>query len=139
MPVSAAVRTLLRRDESYAIHALIAVAESPGIHAAAIAERLDMPRAYMSKVLRKLVEAELIDSRMGRSGGVFLKVDPAELSLLQTIEALSGPLLLDTCQTVERCITEQRTGRCRLNRAYVEAGHGIRAILQQIRLADLTG
>lgn len=132
-----AIRALLRRDESYAIHALIAILETPGIHAAAIAERLEMPRAYMSKVLRRLVETGLIESRMGRSGGVFLAVDPETLSLLQIVEAVSGPLVLDTCQTELRCVTQRRTGRCKLNRAFVQANLEIRSLLDGIHLADL--
>jgi Rrf2 family protein len=137
MPVSSEVRTLLRRDESYAIHALIAIAETSGIHAAAIAEQLTIPRAYLSKVLRKLVEAGLIESRTGRSGGVHLKADPNEVSLLRTIECVSGLVVLDTCQTLERCITHQRKGYCHLNRAYLGASLEIRSILDSIAVADL--
>jgi Rrf2 family protein len=138
MPVSSEIRTLLRRDESYAIHALIAIAETSSIHAAAIAEQLKMPRAYLSKVLRKLVEAGLIESRTGRSGGVQLRADTHEISLLRTIECISGLVVLDTCQTQERCVTHLRKGHCRLNRAYLGASLEIRSILEGIDLADLT-
>ena len=68
------LRTLLKREESYAVHALLNIAENPGTNAAEIANQLKMPAAFVAKVLRKLVEVGFIESKMGRSGGVTLKV-----------------------------------------------------------------
>lgn len=62
------LRTLLKREESYAIHALINIAENPGTNAAEIAKRLEMPAAFLAKVMRKLVNAGFVESQMGRSG-----------------------------------------------------------------------
>lgn len=131
------VRTLLRKEESYAIHALIAIAERPGIATAVIAEQLTMPYAYMSKVVRRLVEIGLIEARRGRSGGVYLRTEPEHITLLQLVESLSGPLVLDRCLAEPLCATQRRTGRCHLNQAYVRATYAIRQLLQDIRLSDL--
>ena len=131
------LRTLLRREESYAIHALIDVGSHPGTNAAAVAQRLSMPKAFMAKVLRTLVEAGWIESRMGRSGGVWLTADPSTVTLLDVMEATSGPVLLDTCQAEARCATKRRTGTCRLNRAYQTADRAVREALRSVRLADL--
>lgn len=131
------LRTLLRREESYAIHALIDVGNHPGTHAAAVAERLSMPKAFMAKVLRSLVEAGWIESRMGRAGGVWLVADPERVTLLDVIEATSGPVMLDTCQAEARCATQRRTGTCRLNRAYHAADRAVREALRGVLLADL--
>ena len=131
------IRALLRREESYAIHALLNIAENPGTNAAVIAEQLAMPRAFMSKVLRRLVEAGYIESTMGRNGGVWLKKAPEEVTLLGLIETMSGPLMLDTCEAGATCVTQRRKGYCRLNRAYRAADLQIRMLLQNIRLSDL--
>lgn len=131
------LRPLLRREESYAIHALIDVGSHPGTNAAAVARRLSMPKAFMAKVLRTLVEAGWVESRMGRSGGVWLVVDPERVTLLDVMEATSGPVMLDTCQAEARCATQRRTGTCRLNRAYVAADRAVREALRGVRLADL--
>ena len=93
------LRTLLKREESYAVHALLNIAENPGTNAAEIAKQLKMPPAFVAKVLRKLVEVGFIESKMGRSGGVTLKVRLEDISLLNAIEVMSGPIILDTCQS----------------------------------------
>jgi Rrf2 family protein len=131
------LRPLLKREESYALHALINVAENPGTNAAIIAEHLAMPPAFMAKVLRKLTIAGLIDSRTGRSGGVVLKADPATVSLLDVVEVISGTVVLDVCQTEPRCATQRRKGRCNLKLATIAASAAIREALAAIRLIDL--
>lgn len=132
-------RVLLKRDESYAVHALINIAEKPGTTAAQIAADLQMPPAFMAKVLRKLVLADLVSSQMGRSGGVTLKVEPTNLTLLDVIEAVSGPLILDTCQTRGRCATQERKGHCRLKLAWFGATQSIREVLAGVTLEQLVG
>lgn len=131
------IRTLLKREESYAIHSLINIAENPGSNAAEIADRLQMPPAFIAKVLRKLVKARFIESKMGRSGGVTLNVKPEDINLLDIIEAISGPLILDTCQTQARCATQKRKGSCNLKVAWISASREIRTVLSGVTLAQL--
>lgn len=131
------LRTLLRREESYAIHALIYAAENPGASASRMAEDLKMPPAFLAKVLRKLSAARFLASKPGRNGGVSLRVDVDRLSLLDVIEAMSGMVVVDTCQTKARCATQQRKGYCRLNVAWVTTSLAIRETLDKVRLSQL--
>ena len=130
-------RTLLRREESYAIHALVYAAENPGTPAAQIAADLQMPRAFLAKVLRRLAETGYVENRQGRNGGVTLLADPEALTLLDVIQTMSGPLILDTCQTRARCATQQRKGYCRVNVCWVNATLAIHEVFQGVRLAQL--
>lgn len=136
-PADSAVRTMLKRDESYAIHALVNICENPGTNAAVIAEHLQIPPAFLAKVLRKLVKAGFIRSRMGRNGGVELLVDLHTVSMLDVIEAVSGPLIADNCQTRELCATQQRKGRCGIKKAWFQATAAIRGAFGGIMLGDL--
>lgn len=131
------IRTLLRREESYAIHALIYTAENPGASASQMARELQMPPAFLAKVLRKLSAARLLQSKPGRNGGVTLRVDVERLSLLDVIEAMSGSVVVDICQTQARCATQQRKGYCNLNVVWVNTSLAIREILGRVRLAQL--
>lgn len=131
------VRTLLKREESYAIHALIDVAENPGTSTAAIADRLQMPPAFTAKVVRALVNAGFLRSRMGRGGGLALARALTDVSLLNVIEGISGKLVLDTCQTKARCATQQRKDHCNLKLAWFATTLQLRDVLGEVKLAQL--
>jgi Rrf2 family protein len=131
------VRTLLKREESYAIHALLYVNEFPGAPASQIAADLQLPAAFTAKVLRHLAEAGYVESRSGRTGGVRLIVPLSQLTLLDVIEAMSGTLVIDTCQTRRRCATQLRKGSCELNRTWIGLSQEVRAAFSAVRLDDL--
>ncbi|WP_413217647.1 RrF2 family transcriptional regulator [Thermus oshimai] len=131
------VRTLLKREESYALHALLLLAEEPGLSAQEVAEKLKAPPAFMAKVLQKLARAGLVESRVGRKGGVWLKEPPEAISLLRVMEALSGPVALDLCATLRRCPTEERRGFCYLKPNLVRMNLELRKTLAGLTLAEL--
>ena len=126
------VRTLLTREESYAVHALLYLNEFPGASA-----DLKTPAAFTAKVLRRLGATGLVEAKAGRTGGVHLRVPLRELSLLDVVEAVSGPLAMDVCQTKARCATQQRKGYCRLNTAWVALSLQVRDAMRAIRLEQL--
>ncbi|WP_337845459.1 Rrf2 family transcriptional regulator [Thermus sp.] len=130
-------RALLKREESYALHALLLLAEEPGLSAQEVAEKLKAPPAFMAKVLQKLAQAGLVESRVGRKGGVWLKESPEAISLLRVMEALSGPVVLDLCATLRRCPTEERRGFCHLKPNLVRMNLELRKILAGLTLAEL--
>ncbi len=131
------IRTLLKREESYAVHALIQVAEQPGISAAEIAERLQMPPAFMAKVLRKLGKAGFVDNKLGRGGGVTLLHPPRSITLLDILEGVSGTVLLDTCQTEPLCVTQRRRGHCNLKLTWIATSSAVRKLLAGVTLEHL--
>lgn len=131
------VRTLLKREESYAVHALLYLHEFPGASAAQVAKDLKIPPAFTAKVLQRLGATGLVSAKTGRSGGVHLRVPLTDLTLLDVVEAVSGPLVMDTCQTKARCATQQRKGYCRLNTAWVALSLNVREAFRSIRLEQL--
>ncbi len=63
-----------------------------------ICQEQDLPRQYMVKLFTALGRASLVHSRRGRSGGYTLTRSPEEISILDIIEAVEGPLALNLCQ-----------------------------------------
>lgn len=131
------VRTLLKREESYAIHALINMVEKPGTTAQEIATDLQAPRAFMSKVLRKLTTGGFIETRMGRGGGVRMLKNPHDVTILDVMEAISGPVIMDHCQVKDRCATQERLGHCKLKGKFLSSSILIREILARTSIAAL--
>lgn len=119
------------------MHALLYVAENPGAPAARIASDLELPRDFLAKVLRRLGKAGFVHNLPGRTGGVRLAADLGDLTLLDVIEAVSGPLVIDTCQTLAKCPTEKRKGECSLNAAWMAVGLQVRDAFGAVRLDRL--
>jgi Rrf2 family protein len=68
----------------------------------ASAERI--PSSFMAKILRSLVRAQLLRSARGVNGGFSLAKTPQDISLLEIIEAVEGPINLTDCSTdTESC------------------------------------
>jgi Rrf2 family protein len=85
----------LTRASKYAVQALVHLArQPPGAWGRTrdIAEAQGLPDAFLMKVLGQLVKAGLARSVKGPGGGYSLARPAKEISLLQIIEAVDGPI-----------------------------------------------
>ncbi len=75
------------KPSQYAIRALIYIAENPDAPSLAkdIADRENMPKHFLSKVLKDLVGARILDSRLGPGGGFWMKKSVDKITLLQIV------------------------------------------------------
>jgi Rrf2 family protein len=81
-----------------AIHACVIIAGSKEkCTAPHIAEELSASQAHLSKVMRQLVVAGLVESVRGPGGGFVLSRPAAEISLLDIYQAIDGPFPSQTC------------------------------------------
>jgi Rrf2 family nitric oxide-sensitive transcriptional repressor len=62
-----------------------------------IAAATRVPRAYLSKVLQGLAEAGIVQSQRGVHGGITLKKAPAELTILEVVNAVEPIRRITTC------------------------------------------
>lgn len=66
--------------------------ETEIVQAKQVAKHLGIPSDSALKILQALARHRIIDSRLGRSGGYRLASAPANITLLQIIEAIDGPI-----------------------------------------------
>jgi FeS assembly SUF system regulator len=64
-----------------------------------IAEDYGISVTLMAKVLQKLAKQELVIAKHGSSGGYQLVKDPSQISALDVITAIDGPVLITSCVT----------------------------------------
>jgi FeS assembly SUF system regulator len=64
-----------------------------------IAELYRISTPLMAKVLQKLAKGGLVAARHGSSGGYTLARHPSEISALDVIKAIDGPLFITSCFT----------------------------------------
>src|SRR6059058_2851108 len=64
----------------------------------------DLPRDFLAKVFQKLVKGGILRSAKGRGGGFTLARPAHQITLVQIVEAIEGPQLLDQCVVgLEKC------------------------------------
>lgn len=88
------------READYAVGALVYLSGLP-LHkrasTATISKTKGIPLPFLRKVMSQLVTAGLVDASRGKGGGVSLARSPEEITLLQVVKAVKGPILLNPC------------------------------------------
>src|SRR2546427_11842215 len=67
--------------------------------AAEIADQYGISGTLMAKVLQKLAREGVLQARHGAAGGYQLARDPEQISALDVISAIDGPVLITSCVT----------------------------------------
>src|SRR5215470_13081468 len=93
----------LTKKADYGLIALRHLASSNGARRSAsakdIAEAYRIPLPLLSKVLQKLARAGLLISEQGTRGGYKLSRSAGEISTLEVIRTIDGPIILTHCFT----------------------------------------
>jgi Rrf2 family protein len=128
----------LTRAADYAVRVMIQLASLPPstrVQRNQLAESTGVPESFMSKVLQALVRARLISSRRGLDGGFELMVSAEDVSLLNVVEAMEGPIQLNFCLgTGENC---ERQKTCAAHFVWAEAQAAMVAVLEKAKIANL--
>jgi len=90
----------ISRGAEYAIRAMLDVAAAEGgdqVTTKEVAEHQGIPKVYLPKIVQRLVQAGLLRAHRGPAGGIALSRPAAEINMRQIIEAIDGPIALNTC------------------------------------------
>lgn len=90
----------LTKKADYALRAVYYITRLPEDKLASIgeiADRQGAPREFLAKILKQLTRAGILKSFQGIKGGYQLSRPPAQISFLDIIEAVEGPILLNQC------------------------------------------
>jgi Rrf2 family protein len=90
----------ITRQADYAVRAIVYLAElGPDQRAATsqIAQEKQIPPSFLAKIVSQLSVAGLLQTSRGARGGVSLAKSPEQISLLEVVEAIDGPILLNEC------------------------------------------
>lgn len=90
----------ITRQADYAVRAVLYLAKlGSGERAATstVAEEQHIPPSFLAKIISQLSIAGLLHTSRGARGGVTLARTPKEITLLEVIEAIDGPIMLNEC------------------------------------------
>jgi Rrf2 family protein len=112
----------ISRRTDYGVRIVLDLATLPPDERAAahdIADRQRIPRPFVAKIISQLGLAGVVTTYRGAGGGVALARPAADISLLDVVEALEGPLHLNRC--VLRPDDCPRNERCPVHQVWVQA------------------
>lgn len=128
----------ISRRLDYGLQLMIALAseaEGRPQATAVLAEKLQIPLPFMHQIGHTLMQAGLIKASPGPRGGLRLNKSAEEITALQVLEVLEGPVCLNPClDCVESC---PRQGNCASQFMWADLQEKIVAYLSGIRLSAL--
>lgn len=101
-----------------------------------IAEAYHIPAEALAKILQKLTKAKLLVSHHGTNGGYVLARDARQISALEVIRAIDGPLFIASClpHVSGGC---NQSGCCTVREPLRQVNESIRALLDDIKISDM--
>ena len=90
----------ITKQADYALRAMRYLASlDPGQRAATsfIAREEQIPPSFLAKIVSQLSIAGLINTSRGARGGVSLSRPSSDISILEVVEAIDGPISLNEC------------------------------------------
>jgi len=126
----------------YAFRALFDIAYHGGgqpVSGRDIAEREEVPQRFLEQILLELKRAGLVRSKRGPNGGYSLAKSPDEITMLDAVEAIEGPIPVSFCYATDdearrRC---QITNKCVTAALWRDIAEVIQDKLRSITLSDV--
>jgi len=90
----------ITRQADYAVRAVLHLARVGNKERSAtsmIAKEQNIPPSFLAKIISQLSIAGLLHTSRGARGGVTLAREPGDITLLEVVEAIDGPIQLNEC------------------------------------------
>ncbi len=89
----------IKKETDYAIRCVFCLSRKAGeiVMADEIAREMRIPRSFLAKILQKLSRAGIVRSVVGAKGGHSLAKNLKNISLLDVIVVIEGPMALNSC------------------------------------------
>jgi Rrf2 family protein len=105
------------------------------VSAKEVADSCGIPLPVLSKLLQKLGKSGFLVSEYGTNGGYKLARGASEISALEVIRAIDGPIVLANCFTEgAHC---GHSGRCTVKRPLRKIHEGILRLLDNVSIQDM--
>jgi FeS assembly SUF system regulator len=100
-----------------------------------VAEQLALPLPMVSKVMKSLARAGVLESHRGAKGGFSLTKRPEDLTVASMISSLEGPVALTECALAESLCEHE--GTCSVQQPWNVINVAVQNTLATVTLADL--
>ena len=122
----------------YGLRAMLVLALSDSdksIMTKEIAEKQNLPATYLEQLMLALRKAKLVVATRGAHGGYVLSRSANEITLVEIVEALEGPLDIADCADVPNCCID--SDACALKEIFLQANKALYDVFAGVSLAEL--
>ena len=130
----------LTKKADYGLIALKHLAVNSGgvsSSAKAIAECYGIPLPLLAKILQKLTKIGLLQSLPGTNGGYRLARSASQITALEVIRAIDGPIILTACFTAHgEC---DQSEKCTVREPLRKVHEAIIQLLGRITISEMSG
>ncbi len=129
----------ITRKGDYAIRGMVYLAGRPGevVLLDDIAAATEVPRALLAKIFQQFGKVGLVNSCRGAGGGFTLGRPAGNISLLEIVESVEGPILLNRCLMADGACG--RDAVCPVHPVWREVQEAMRSLLGGVSLEHLAG
>jgi FeS assembly SUF system regulator len=127
----------IARLTDYATVLMVRLAHEPArcFSAAQLGEELRVPLPTVAKLLKRLLQAQLLTSIRGAGGGYTLAHAPHSISVADVVRAIEGPVALTECSLGHgNCSLEPN---CATRANWQLISDAVRVALEAVSLADM--
>jgi Rrf2 family protein len=128
----------ITRQAEYATRAILHLArigEHGRVATSEVAREQKIPPAFLVKIIAQLSIAGILHTSRGIRGGVRLAREPKNITLLEVIEAIDGPIRLNECvEANEICFFEEN---CPMRLVWCDVQSELVAKLKKTNFAQL--
>jgi Rrf2 family protein len=126
------------RKIDYGLRAMIYLASIPAeavVPFREIARQMIVPEDFLAKILKTLVDQGLVRSSRGPHGGYALARPASEVSFLDVIEAVEGPIALNVCLDGDDACAKKPA--CTMASVWQEGQEKMLEVYRAAKLSDL--
>ncbi len=124
-------------DYASVVLTVLAARPETVMSATELAEQAGLEAPTVSKLLKPLAQAGLVEGFRGANGGYRLARDPAQISLVEIVEAMEGPLAMTECS-----LHDSQCGisaRCGVRTNWRRINDVVSDALRSVTLAQMLG
>lgn len=118
------------------LHVSLNSSEQNKIGIKEIADELDIPSAYLSKILQNLVRHNILQSTKGPNGGFFINEKSSNIPVIRVVEIIDGLDHFKKCGLGLKQCSEAKP--CPIHHQFKPYRDKLKQLLEEKTIADLT-
>ncbi len=130
------IRVSKLADYGMVILSVMSASPNKVMNAASISRASKLPEPTVSKVLKLLVKADILQSKRGINGGYIMLRSANDLSINEIIRAIDGPLCIISCVDTVKSDCKLFDS-CTIRRGWGNVNKVLSDVLDNLKLSDM--